>query len=547
MDHEKKLAAANDQCEDPFILIEKGNSLELSQNQWGSSNYYSKAYSALLKEYHTRTLSNTTNAVDNDDMSASEKKMAALYHDQSVEYLNRSRKSLIKALMFEQEEDMKRWSEQDTMVEIVTNCASASAAKSFKPIMSMLTPELMERRIDTFSRLFVSPIGKYAQVQKEQNEPMVHDLLNYNKILEKKESNDLNEEVESESETGIQDIENEIFENTNPLKEDDVRLDEGSKDDNEEDEDGVSSLEDRLAKLVPGNDPLDASNEGNDNQRLTLEQRLADLDSSIPNIAIMKSDVERLENIKSGLDSLGVYIPSEKKNTDTLDDQSTSEEEQMQLIMSMAKDAVELEKRLSGDNDSDMAVEDILKKSGIRIDMPSEENYDKDLMEILHLQPSAYANPPTDITLSSFHLLTQPSDVKQDDENSHNISTDLQSLRNSLAKSQQMLLQATICISELEDMNDESNSTKSQIMDNCKKNELKKQKQSDGVDDLDKNSVSTAENQSNNDDDKEESVTSDVDEVSQNDEKDRIRNLGKESLLKAQAYIETLINAWPES
>ena len=87
----------------------------------------------------------------------------ALYHDQSVKYLNKACQSLIGALMFEREEDLKYWGDTTPMVEVIvsnTNSNISSTKKEekeqikiphqFDPLMTMLTDEQMDHRIDTF-------------------------------------------------------------------------------------------------------------------------------------------------------------------------------------------------------------------------------------------------------------------------------------------------------------------------------------------------------------------------------------------------------------
>lgn len=585
--------------DDPFTLIEKGNSLESSKNRWGSSDYYSRAHSLLLEEYHNMmktihkdsTFDIDTNVIEpksNDKQKYSQKKkVAALYHDQSVEYLHKARQSLIGALMFEREEDLKRWGDIEPMVDIVHyNNNQRKEEVVFDPIMMVLTKEEMERRIDTFRRLFVSSWEKVPDNihgNKKEKDVVVHDI-----------------EVQTE-----------------PMN------DETDLDRNNEYDQGTISLEERLAMLAPINTKSNDNGYGNGNEavndeiELSLEQRLAKLNSSLTNKSIQKSDDERFKNIQSGLNDLGVYIPSNNvKNV--LDDHSLTDDEQFNLIMNMAKDEAALDMQQTGERDStDEAIEDLLRRSGIRIDMPLD---DEDVDEIVYGEN----NEDEDVRFSSISSLKKAGFVPDDDEvesDNHEINN-LEDVRRILSKSQQMLLQASICLDECGDvksyfvsrkkiltMESDDKACEQNFMIDCpENNEVKgkdveespeKSVDVDGKDrecenkedivvpeiineDKDELLVEVTENPSNendhatclkdsksiedgddiiNDGDAKEVDHSSKDELETKEDKTnkiapidnvetteeiRIRNLGRESLVIAKMYLERLLEAWPE-
>ncbi len=582
--------------DDPFTLIEKGNSLESSNNRWGSSNYYSRAYSLLLEEYHTimKTIKDSTSTdvnepKSNDKIYIQKKKVAALFHDQSVDYLHKARQSLIGALMFEREEDLKRWGDIEPMVDIVHyNNYQRREEVVFDPIMMVLTKEEMERRMDTFRRLFVSSWEKESDDDfhgnsKEKDVVVVHDI-----------------QVQTE-----------------PMN------DETDMDANHEYDQGTTSLEHRLAMLAPINTESNYNNNGdgdegvNDDIELTLEQRLAKLNSSLTNKSIPKSDDERFENIQSGLNDLGVYVPSNNEKN-ILDDHSLTDKEQFNLIMNMAKDEAALDMKQTGERDStDEAIEDLLRRSGIRIDMPLD---DEDVDEIVYGEN----NEDEDVKFSSISSLKKagfvPDDDDEEESENHEIH-DLEDVRSILSKSQQMLLQASICLDECGDMKNffvsrkkilttegddkvceqkamiddiESYEVKNKDLEespekivDADENDIECENKDDLADpestneDKDKLLVQVTENPSNENDvtchkdsnssengddildegdakeagqsikDEVETKEDETNKIAPVDDKEtteeiRIRNLGRDSLVKAKLYLERLLEAWPE-
>lgn len=541
--------------EDPFSLIEKGNSLESSRNQWGSSNFYSRAFTALLHEYNSSDLCKTTSS-SNSTSKAPDKdqqKIAALYHDQSVEYLNRARKSLISALMFEQEEDLRRWADILPMVDVINNVSSEEQlqTEAFDPLMVMLTDEEKQRRAQTFHTLFISPSKGIAE--KDTKVPKECEV-----VLQSKNNNDDSTKCERLTEKNHEILENKE-EKSNAENESFKDGDEVTGEDvNSNDESELTSLEVRLSNLVPASKALktvssESNKIGNNAVELSLEQRLANLDSSLPKIAAMKSNDERLENIKSGLGDLGVYVPSENKEC-ILDGKILCEDEQVQLIMNIVKDEVALDKRSADDDTSDVAVEDILKRSGIRIELPLEDDSDE-VFEFANPDKDEIIFPMKDLKLS-----------EKDDEISNGEVENVEDLKRVLTKSQQMLLQVSICLDECEDFKILSCSKETRttlhnddVFTDANDNNGLEEEAKEMANNLDHKDYKENYSSSFTKDKKFESDGEDVengyaqDEMngnkpmwsSQDTEEERLRKVGKESLLKAQAYLERLIKAWP--
>jgi hypothetical protein len=476
--------------EDPFSLIEKGNSLESSHNKWGSSDYYSRASSELLNEFQAlnATIGIGNDEADNENSKKNrkdeQKKIAALYHDQSVEYLNKARASLIGALMFEREEDLKRWADTEPMVEAISRSSRSSQSSNkqanletqvFDPLMTMLTDDQVKRRMETFRRLFVSSLVV---------------------------SNDITTDIatkDAETSTKELELEHQLLKDI-PEKKNDIITESkhiAEKKDETVDNNEVTELEQRLANLVPANNNLDEqfhsestnTNDVKNETELSLEERLANLNSSIPQK--MKSDNERLENIQSGLGDLGVYVPSQNKNN-FLHEQEMTEDEQIQLIMDMAKDEVALDKESNDDDDDDNAsnnetVEDIMKRSGIRFELPSEEDhsYSDGLLNIA----SDPAEEEDDFR-ASMKTLRDPNNDDIDSDSDEEDLQDLEDMKRALAKSQQMLLQANICLDELDEMTSLS----------CSQSQELTEDQNPMVIDKDDNEIDQHEEQESNDD-----------------------------------------------
>mmetsp|Transcript_20528 Transcript_20528/g.23248 ORF Transcript_20528/g.23248 Transcript_20528/m.23248 type:complete len:575 (-) Transcript_20528:37-1761(-) len=545
--------------EDAFSLIEKGNALQSAFNRWGSSDYYSRASSTLrqmsslgLSELRYSTISTLAGQIAEEEEEAQVhvvpvvkqhpknkndahvlRKINALYHDQSVEYLHKARQSLIGAMMFEREEDMKQWADNEPMVEAFSELSDSSEfdqIKPFDPFMVMLTPEQRNRRMKTFERLFVS--------QQNGLEEEMHDHGNDSRICKicRKVEEDIvimENELKIESDLDIN-AQHELLQ-----EKEDIVME--NNDDSSIQENEIDSLQERLSKLAPivgdqsllnederdvqaeskstttddndDDDDNDDNNRDRDNVELTLEERLMRLENSLPSSMKPKTDKERIENIKSGLGDLGVFIPSQNNKQSIDDDNILSEDEQIKEIMDMARDEVELNKKYAGESDGgedshDNDVEEILRKSGIRINLPldGEEEFGNDQQNLKKMEGEFW---------SSMNNLADSADTDLlHDEDGR----EMQQLKQSLAKAQQLLLQASICLEENDDASASETERETEIHHD---DEGQVDNEIDNKDGESKRSKSTKQ--------------------------ERILGMGRNSLLEAQVLMEQLIKAWPKS
>ncbi len=393
---------------DPFALIEKGNSLESSRNKWGSSEYYSRAASSLLREYHT------INRQVLVSRTKEKKKIAALYHDQYVEYLNKARQCLIGALMFEREEDLKRWGDSEPMVDRISN--GINDEQQFDPFMNLLNDEEKEKRMNTFRRLFVSP---YTNDAVTDHVPILKDDCNNKNPSAKVDIvENENDEVESIEHGTTAEI---FANNENEI------------------------LEKRLNSLESINNVL---NHEKREEHLTLEQRLARLDSTLPESSKRISDDERLEKVKGGLNDLGVYVPSHNIQN-TLNEQM-SDDEQIEMIISMAKDEAALDNKLTGDGANNESVDELMKKSGIRFDLPSCHQDDDVLLDPNDAELAFWSSLDINDTVNEETTKITDGGDRDDDDNDMYRLRDTEDFKRCINKIQQMLLQANVCLDEID-------------------------------------------------------------------------------------------------
>ena len=555
----------------PFLLIEQGNALEASNNQWGSSYYYSKAYTVLLQLYNDYYLkqrhqnnnndskelsihSNGTgsNAGSNDN-EQDRIKVAALYHDQSVAYLHRARKSFISALMFEREEDLRRWGDLEPMVDIVVNSSSNSNSNSnheeeewrckletFDPIMTKLTKEEMERRVDTFRRIFVTPI---------HNDD---DLINHDDTQLMTLGDDVSDDdhvsgsiILNNDEDVISSIETTKIHSTTTNNNNDEK----------------KSLEERLQHLVvPINDDDDSGGGDkqnlNENQmELSLEERLANLNSSLQHrkqqpCATKKTEDKRLEHLRFNLENkFGLTLPDHGRdqNYNIIDEQqSLSDDEQIQLIMNMAKDELALLHNQS--NEEHETIEDLLQRSGVRIQLPSE--YDTNNDEFYFSRIEDLKN-----NIHGSNLLVE------DDDNVKCTINDKDDMKMVLNKTQEMLLQVSFCIDEINAFKSSPNSrTRNEVyhnlcanVDNNDADDVTNgnKKASDKQEET-KTNITSSEEMQLESNDKSDEVVSHANKAEANINLNRhqdtskievVHEIAKARLTTAKLYLEHLINA----
>jgi len=265
--------------EDPFVLIEKGNAMEVSQNNWGASDFFSKAFVVL------EGLSLCSNQPE---------KIVQLYKKESQIYFKKARICFRKALEFEQNQD-------DLQLAV--------------PLMYMISPGEMEKRMTIFQRLFVS--SKELQADKPPPPPIP-------KMMKS---------IATQTTDWIENTDTD----TTVVKEETIM--------NEQ------SLEERLAKL-------DSSLSATSKTQVTSFQ---------------KSDEQRMDDIHNGLAKLGVPIIQSSSSQQQLPNE-LSEEEQLQEILSMAHDeallntttAATINEERGGDElPKPYIVDELLAKAGI--------------------------------------------------------------------------------------------------------------------------------------------------------------------------------------
>ena len=168
---------------------------------------------------------------------------------------------------------------------------------------------------------------------------------------------------------------------------------------------------------------------------LSLEERLALLNSSLPE---PKSDDQRIHDLQKSLSGLGVSIPNHNKDdVERLYRESdVSEEDQVQEIMNMARDEVELD---GGANSESKDVMELLKQSSIRIDLDRSFDDSTNDDESTNLKK-------TDAEMEFWKNL----EISEDDDNEQPKSQ-IEQMKQKLVVAQQLLLQASLCLEELEE------------------------------------------------------------------------------------------------
>jgi hypothetical protein len=222
-------------------------------------------------------------------------------------------------------------------------------------------------------------------------------------------------------------------------------------------------------------------------QTLTLEERLASLNSSLP--SKMKSERERMNDIQAGLDGLGVFMPSSSHNTsnndnDLLDAMDVSEEEQMQQIMAMAKDEALLDRRRGGNggnDDSAVSVMELLKKSSIRIDL-NDENYDSDEYDAGDDNGDKNNDNTDDDPELNFWKSILPLEEESDPNRNDDPESDVDKMRIFIREAEQMLLQASLCLDEYEEQKLNREQKGMDQASDDESDEIPENRQSDDVD-----------------------------------------------------------------
>ncbi|KAL7543049.1 hypothetical protein ACHAWF_007313 [Thalassiosira exigua] len=282
--------------EDPFELIKKGNAFEASSDHWRSAECYSRA-STRLRTRADQVSAQIREGGRADDGAAERQKwkVVSLFRAQSLEYLYKARHCLLEALKFENDQDRARTLE-----------VAKTGTGSLDPLFAMITEEERAKRKLIFERLFS---GGSESLEKS--------------------------EVVNESQAEDDAIDNvkgpgRAEENGAPL----------------------NAIGDDNYPHHPSGSANDSH--GIDDRRQSIESRLANLDSSLlpkapaPFIAGSRrggDDKKRMDEIQRGLGRLGVTLPQSEKDTKSIPE-NTSAEDQVKLIIQQAQDEVRVEKGL---------------------------------------------------------------------------------------------------------------------------------------------------------------------------------------------------------
>ena len=420
-----KDADQDENCDDPFALIEQGNEFEIKEDWWEAAHSFLQASTILRakSEYNnndlltlpststlTPTHMNDGNANANvNTNTVKQRKVAALFADESVVYLHRARKSMISALNSELDEDVQIASNLPTRVKVLSilldgrendgdgdgdgdgDSSGNVASEMFQPRMETLESSQRLRRRELFQQLFIS----WKEEIRENNEGKTS----------------INNENENDQANGE-------------------------------------------AKV------------------LSLEERLAMLETTLP--SQMKSDDQRMKDLQRSLSGLGVTVPVSVSSYHSTSDANgngnsnlhsllyqnndLSEEDQIDEIMNMAKDEVELDNELSGSGSGNgngkseiHDVRELLKKSSIRIDLdPSYDDLDDDGNTDGNTDDddddddddsNDYGNDPE---MAFWKNLDIPREEKK-------AETKIEEMKQYLATAQQLLLQASLCLDELDE------------------------------------------------------------------------------------------------
>ena len=409
-----KDADQDENCDDPFALIEQGNEFEIKEDWWEAAHSFLQASTILRakSEYNnnnlltspststsTSTPTSTPTHMNDGNANANvntntvkQRKVAALFADESVVYLHRARKSMISALNSEVDEDVQIASNLPTRVKVLSilldgrendgdgdsDSSGNVSSEMFQPRMETLESSQRLRRRELFQQLFIS----WKEEIRENNE----------------------------GKTSIK---------------------------NENENDQVNGE----AKV------------------LSLEERLAMLETTLP--SQMKSDDQRMKDLQRSLSGLGVTVPVSVSSYHSTSDANgngnsnlhsllhenndLSEEDQIDAIMNMAKDEVKLDNELSGSCNGNGKseihdVRELLKKSSIRIDLdPSYDDLDDD--SNTDDDSSDYGNDPE---MAFWKNLDIPREEKK-------AETKIEEMKQYLATAQQLLLQASLCLDELDE------------------------------------------------------------------------------------------------
>lgn len=352
--------------EDPFELIDRGNSFEAACDYWRSAECYSR--SSICLRCRADGLSNQLRNGSGSGCGAlggggggggqnshstklATQRIIALYRAQSLEYMYKARHSLLEALQFENAQDRARTLE-----------VAKSGTGSLDPLCSMISPEDRLMRKEIFELLFSGRCdGTQANSYLDEHIICTSDKMNHTTVLGKSNMGHGLDDFNSSNsvETVIQ------TQKGNPLllaaQEPQVDSPRTLTADPSVNVDYLQAYSGDNCSKPP---PLIIHGQTEDCQQ-SIESRLAKLDSSLlPSVRKSSSRSggesetdHRVNEIKLGLGRLGVSLPDSTQKNHLLHKHNITNGDEVKQIIEQVSDEVRVERGLhmaDGGNSNDL-------------------------------------------------------------------------------------------------------------------------------------------------------------------------------------------------
>ena len=187
--------------------------------------------------------------------------------------------------------------------------------------------------------------------------------------------------------------------------------------------------------------------QSHEEKELSLQERLAMLDASIPR---PKTDQDRINDLTSSLNKLGVYVPDHSTTKKSIDDfADVSEEDQLKQIMNMARDEAQLDVVQGNDEGGIRDVEQILKQASIRIDLdPSPPDYNDLIQGNLNDDNDDDSETREKTATDAEYEFWNNLEIEEEETGE---MTEIERMKKELANAQSLLLQASLYLEELEE------------------------------------------------------------------------------------------------
>lgn len=213
-------------------------------------------------------------------------------------------------------------------------------------------------------------------------------------------------------------------------------------------EEEITMRRELFQTIFIGTDTAVAQNkqQSHEEKELSLQERLAMLDASIPR---PKTDQDRINDLTSSLNKLGVYVPDH--STQSMDDYAAhvSEEDQLKQIMNIAQDEAQLDIAQGNDEGGIRDVEQILKQASIRIDLdPSPPNYNDLIQGNLNDDNDDDSETREKTATDAEYEFWNNLEIEEDETGE---MTETERMKKELANAQSLLLQASLYLEELEE------------------------------------------------------------------------------------------------